>query len=147
MALRLGEIFIKHNLINTTQLDVALKDQSQNGGFLGEIIVRLGFATEEDLLKVLAEQFNTHYVTLSNVRINPVVIKLVPQNLVSEHKFMPIEMRSSIILIAVSNPLDMWPMSVLQDKLDLSEVQIVLAKKNDILETIKKYYGAETGGM
>ena len=53
---------------------------------------------------------------------------------------MPIEMRNAVILIAVSNPLDMWPMSVLEKKLVLSNVQTVLATKKDIENFIKKYF-------
>ena len=95
---------------------------------------------EEELLKVLAEQFNSRFVSLSEVRVNPVVLKMVPHTLVLEHKIMPIEMRNGILLIAISNPLDMWPLSVLQKKMDLTEVQIVLATKKDIEKTIRKHF-------
>ncbi len=146
MAQRIGELLVKNHLITEAQLEQALQEQTQNGDFLGEILIRLGFVTEADLLKSLAEQFNTRYVSLEQVRINPIVLKMVPKDLVWEYKFMPIETRSSILLIAVSNPLDMWPMSVLKERLDLSEVQIVLAQKDDILKAIFKYYGLDLGG-
>jgi hypothetical protein len=64
----------------------------------------------------------------------------VPVDLVAEYHFMPIEMRNGVILIAVSNPLDMWPMSALQKQVNVSDVQIVLAQKKDILQTIRKHY-------
>ncbi len=146
MAERLGEILVRKKALTQEQLDAALHEQARTGDFLGEILVRMGFVHETDLLKTLAEQFNTHFVTLQNVHINPLVVKMVPYDLVSEHKFMPIEMRASVLLIAVSNPLDMWPMSALQKQLSLTEVQIVLASKADILETIQKYY-TKLGGM
>ena len=91
-------------------------------------------------MAVLAEQFNTRFVELDNVQINSQITKMVPHNLVAEYRFMPIEMRNAVILIAISNPLDMWPMSVLQKQLRLSDVQIVLAKKKDIENYIRKYY-------
>ncbi len=140
MALRIGELLVNKKLLTVDQLDAALSEQSRSGKFLGEILVQMGMVHEEDLLKVLAEQFNTHFVKLSEVQINPVVVKMVPVDLVAEHHFMPVEMRSGIMLIAVSNPLDMWPMSALQKKLNLSDVQIVLAQKKDILNCIRKYY-------
>lgn len=141
MVERLGEIFLKKKLVKDEQLEAALQDQIQTGEFLGEVLVRLGFVKEEDVLTVLAEQFNTRFVSLAEIRVNPVVIKMVPNTLVWEHKILPIEMRSGILLIAVSNPLDMWPMSVLQEKLNLDEVQFVIATKKDILENLKRYYG------
>lgn len=143
MAERIGEIFLKKNLVSAEQLEMALHEQTQTGEFLGEILIRLGYAREEDLLKVLAEQFNTRFVSLSSVRVNPIVLKMVPYNMAFEFKFIPIDIRAGVMLIAVSNPLDMWPMSTLQEKLDLAEVQIVLARKDDILASIKKYYAEQ----
>ncbi len=141
MAERLGETFIRKKLVTAEQLEAALQEQSYTGEFLGQILVRLGFAQEEELLKVLAEQFNTKFVSLEKVPVNPTVIKLVPGSLVFEHGFLPIEMRSGVLLVAISNPLDVWPLSVLQEKLGLIEVRTVLAKKSDIQQAIKKYYG------
>ncbi len=144
MAIKIGELLIKKKLITPDKLETALREQSHTGEFLGAILMRLNYVSEPDLLTVLAEQFQTQFVELSRVFINPQVIKLVPENLVREYKFLPIEMKGGVILIAVSNPLDMWPMSVLHEKLDLSEVKIVLAGKNDIQQAIAKYYGGAT---
>ena len=145
MAERLGDLLIKKQLIDPQQLDLALKEQAQTGQFLGEILIRLGYIDEPKLLTILAEQFNTRFVSLDKVRINPQVIQMVPRELVIEYKFLPVEMRSGVILIAVSNPLDMWPLSVLQKKMNLQEVQIVLATKSDIHRHIEKHYGPEFG--
>lgn len=140
MAMRLGEILISKKLLTQEQLELALLKQSETGKFLGEVLLGMGAVDETNLLKVLAEQFNTHFIELEKVQINPLIAKMVPKDLVIEYKFMPIEMRNAVILIAVSNPLDMWPMSVLQKQLKLSDVQIVLAKKSDIENFIKKYF-------
>ena len=140
MAERLGEILIRKKIMTAEQLAVALKEQAESSQFLGEILIRLGFVSEIDLLQVLAEQFNTRFVSLDNVMINRDVVRLVPRDLVVEHKIMPVEMRNSVLLIAVSNPLDMWPLSVLQKKMNLTEVRIVLATKKDIEQTVKKHY-------
>lgn len=142
MTLRLGEMLIAKNLLNKEQLHAALLKQAETGKVLGEILIGMGLVDEKSLLTVLAEQFNTRFVELENVQINPLIAKMVPQDLVTEYRFMPIEMRNAVILIAVSNPLDMWPMSVLQKQLRLSDVQIVLAKKTDIENFIRKYYQA-----
>ncbi len=140
MALRIGELLISKKMLTQEQLEKALIEQGHSGKFLGEILVEMGMVHEEDLLKALAEQFNTRFVKLDNVQINPVVVKMVPVDLIAEYRFMPIEMRNGVMLIAVSNPLDMWPMSMLQKQLNLQDVQIVLAQKKDIQATIRKYY-------
>ena len=143
MTERIGDVLIRKVLITREQLEAALQEQVHTGEFLGEILMRMGYIKEEDLLSALAEQFNTRFVKLSSVRINPVVVKMVPKALVMEYKIMPIESRAGVMLIAMANPLDIWPTSVLQEKLSLQEVQFVLARKSDIEEQIKKYYGTE----
>lgn len=140
MAIRIGEALIKKGLVNPDQLETALREQAHTGEFLGAILIRLGYVSEEGLLTVLAEQFQTRFVSLEKVYVNPQVVKLVPGSIVREYKFLPIEMKAGVMLIAVSNPLDMWPMSVLHQRLDLSEITIVLAKKSDIAQAIEKYY-------
>ena len=144
MVERLGEIFLRHKLVTAEQLETALQEQTHTGEFLGEILMRLCGVKEEELLRVLGEQFKTRFVTLNHVRVNPQVLKLVPRNLALEYHFFPIEMRAGVLLIAVNNPLDMWPMSVLRERLNLMDVQIVLAKKEDIREAIQKHYGPES---
>lgn len=139
----LGKTLLRKKVITSEKLDLALQEQAHSGKFLGEILIAKGFITERELLETLAGQFNTRFVALSQVQINPMISRLVPKSLVWEYKFMPIEMRNSILLIAVSNPLDMWPMSVLQERLALAETQIVLASKADILKAIEKFYGKE----
>lgn len=149
MAIRIGELLIKKKKINPDQLQTALRDQSQTGEFLGAILIRLGYVKEEELLEVLAEQFSTQFVHLSKVYVNPQVVKLIPARLAREHNFLPIEMKGGNLLIAVSNPLDMWPMSAVHDILEVSEVKIVLATRKDIEAAIEKHYGSEfeaTGG-
>lgn len=142
MVERLGDLLVRKNLIKPEHVQAALAEQAQTGQFLGEILIRLGAIDEPQLLSVLAEQFNTRFISLDKVRVNPQVIQMVPRELVMEHKFLPIEMRSSVMLIAVSNPLDMWPLSVLQKRMNLQDVQIVLATKADIEQSLKKYYAS-----
>ena len=140
MAERIGEMLIRKKLITAEQLELALQDQANTGEFLGEILVRLGYTQEQNLLTVLAEQFGTRFVSLDQIRINPEVVRRIPYDLVLEHQFMPLESRGDLLLIAVSNPLNMWPLSALQHKFSFSEVKIVLAAKKDIQQTIQKYY-------
>jgi hypothetical protein len=143
MADRLGDMLVRRRVISSEQLQSALEEQSQTNKFLGEILAKRGYVLERQLLEILAEQFETRVVSLAETRINPDVIKLVPKSMAWEHKFMPIGIRNGVILIAVFNPLDMWPMSHLQSKLGLADVKFVLSEKEDILNSIIKHYGPE----
>jgi|DewCreStandDraft_4_1066084.scaffolds.fasta_scaffold06077_10 purine-binding chemotaxis protein CheW len=49
----LGELLINSGIINKEQLDAALKEQKNTEEPLGKILVRMGFAKEEDIINVL----------------------------------------------------------------------------------------------
>jgi hypothetical protein len=51
--LRLGELLVKENFINQSQLENAISAQRQEGGRLGEILVKLGILKEEQLVIAL----------------------------------------------------------------------------------------------
>jgi purine-binding chemotaxis protein CheW len=49
----LGELLINSGIINKEQLQLALDEQKNTEEPLGKILVRMGFATEEDIINVL----------------------------------------------------------------------------------------------
>ena len=46
-ALRLGEILVKQGVATHDQIEIALTEQKKSKELLGKILVRLGFATEK----------------------------------------------------------------------------------------------------
>ena len=143
MAERLGDMLVRRKVLDSAKLQSALEEQSRTNRFLGEILVERGYVSEEQLLEILAEQFETKFISLADLKINPIAIKMVPSDMAWEHKIMPVEFRVGVLLIAVSNPLDVWPMSVLQSKLNLDEVRFLLATKSEIRKALEKHYGPE----
>jgi type II secretory ATPase GspE/PulE/Tfp pilus assembly ATPase PilB-like protein len=70
------------------------------------------------------------------------VIKAVPERFVWHYKFMPIQIKEKILVIAVSDPLAVWPMEDLKLHLDY-DVEAVLATEAEIVASIQRYYGSD----
>jgi hypothetical protein len=64
----LGEMLLARGLITTTQLEAALTEQKKAGGFIGTILVTLGFLSDEELMPVLSEQLGIKHVKLGNIQ-------------------------------------------------------------------------------
>lgn len=62
----LGQILTERGVISHSQLEKALEVQKKDGGLIGEIIVKLGFATEEAIAYCLSLQFGFPYLPLEN---------------------------------------------------------------------------------
>lgn len=54
--LPLGELLVERGLLSALQLELALKEQQRTGRRLGEVLVGLGFVSEQALATMLLEQ-------------------------------------------------------------------------------------------
>jgi len=141
----LGETLIKKGLIAREQLEAALREQKKSGGFLGSVLVGLGYISQDNMLNVLAEQLGVEYVRLREKAISAAIIEKVPAKFASHYKFIPIDLKGDILTIAVANPLDIHTMDDIKLLLGYN-TKPVLASEEDIVEAIRRYYGvgAET---
>ncbi|MBI4823775.1 MAG: hypothetical protein HY805_06040 [Nitrospirae bacterium] len=78
MAVKLGQLLLNSNIITQEQLNQALNIQKKDGGRLGTNLVKLGYVTEEKLVTFLSKQFGVPAINLSNYKIDPAVLKLIP---------------------------------------------------------------------
>ncbi len=67
--LKLGEILIKQGLITENQLNKAIEHQKTEKGRIGEILIRLGIITEENMAAALGSQLGIPYYTSDNVEL------------------------------------------------------------------------------
>jgi len=65
MPTQIGELLVKENLITTEQLDIALKQQRQNGGRLGSILINLGYVEDDDITSLLSRKYGVPSINLA----------------------------------------------------------------------------------
>ena len=89
----IGAMLIAQRAISTEDLDRALVFQAQNGGRLGEILVRLGALSEDLLVQTLAAQTGFDAVTAADLPPLPVLLEgserigMAPARLAAEGAF------------------------------------------------------------
>jgi hypothetical protein len=88
---QLGELLIERGVITRDQLDHALEVQKEKGGLIGQILVNLGYATEEAIAQAITVQYGFPYLPLNNYEIDPEVVKLVPKNVAKQFCLIPID--------------------------------------------------------
>lgn len=141
----IGEFLIKEGVITPEQLDAGLREQKKSGDFICTTLIRLGFASQDTVLNALSRHLNIPYVRLKDKDIDPLIIQKVPAKFSSHYKIIPVDFKDNVIVIAMTDPLDVRTLDDIKLLLGL-EVQGVLASETEILEAIRKYYGvgAET---
>ncbi|MCM8784140.1 MAG: GspE/PulE family protein [Candidatus Omnitrophica bacterium] len=143
-TLKLGEMLIEAGVITPEQLDAGLKEHKRTKEFLGITLVKMGFVSEEVLFPILSKQLGIPFVRIRETKIEPEIIKKVPAKFASYYKLMPVKMENGILVVAVTDPLDIHTIDDIRLLLGY-EVKPVLAGEKDIIEGIKKYYGVGAG--
>jgi len=136
---QLGELLIEQGLVDQSQLDNALKIQKEKGGLIGEILVELGYAKEEDIAQALTAQYGFPYLPLSNYEINPDIIDIIPARVARQYMLVPIDKIGNNLTIVMSNPLNVQAIEDVE-LLSGCNVQTFVSTSSDIKRVIEKYY-------
>jgi general secretion pathway protein E/type IV pilus assembly protein PilB len=107
---------------------------------LHELLIERGFAKEEDVLPVLAEELGMDLVDLANVSVEPETLEAMPIKLVHRHSLMPLARLNGTLTVATGDPFDVNSLDELQTMTGLHIVP-VLASPREITRLIKTHFG------
>jgi type IV pilus assembly protein PilB len=99
----LGALMLRRGFITHEQLDHALEEK-QPGELLGEALVRLGIAFEDDIGRVLAAQEKLNFVDINAVSVDPHAAVRISPDLGAELRAIPVRFEDDGLLVAVADP-------------------------------------------
>lgn len=137
---QLGELLIERKIITAEQLQKALDFQKVNGGLIGEVLVQLGFAKEEDIAQVLTAQYGFPYLPLANYDIDAEVVKIVPEQVARQYCLVPIDRIGNNLTVAMSNPLNTQAVEDVE-MISKCTVQTFVSTTSDVRKAIERCYG------
>ncbi len=100
----LGALLIAEGLLNEVQLHQALHLGSQTGERLGEIVVRQGLASEEDVARLLAEQWDLGYVDRASIWFDANALARLSREDAQRLEAMPTRVEDGRVVVAVAEP-------------------------------------------
>src|SRR5881392_3184513 len=139
---RIGDLLLREGLITREQLEKALLEQKQSGTRVGYNLVKLGFIQEIELTKTLAKQYKMPAVDLSKFQPDPKIAKLVPTDLASKALVLPLKRDGRQLTVAMADPTNL---AVLEDLKFITRYDIfpVIAGEFTLRTIIEKIYGKE----
>ena len=138
------EILIGQGIISPEQLAEAAELADESGLKLPDSLIRLGYASGDEVMRAMAEQHGQEYVNLSEVAIPPSVVELVPESVARENAVLPLAEGDGKLTVIVSDPLDFETIDKLRFILN-RQIEIALAPRESILEAINRHYGQTVG--
>lgn len=139
LKMRLGDLLVHESVITEEQLQQALTAQRETGRKLGQALQDLGFVTENGLLTFLAQQLNIPLLDISRKKIDPNVVKLVPEVQARRLKALPLEEREDSILIAMSDPADLSIVDSLSNILP-KPLELAIVPESQLYNAFDTYY-------
>ena len=136
----LGELLVEMGKVEPGQLDHALSVQDEKGLRIGEMLVELEFAAEEDVARALARQLD--YPCEMKIDVEDVDLTLLePLNLgwARENGVLPYEKRGEYILVATDDPLQIEVLDEVRMLLD-EELMPVLMPTTSLQEVINQAF-------
>ncbi|MEW6545291.1 MAG: ATPase, T2SS/T4P/T4SS family [Bacillota bacterium] len=137
---RLGEILVQSGRIHSAQLQQALEEARRSGAKLGETLMRMGFITEEDLARALAEQLGLRFSP--TVAYEREAVKLIPEQVARRHRVIPLARRGNVLELAMANPLDLLAQEDVRLLTGLA-VQPVVVPARALEEALRRAYQLE----
>ena len=147
MATTMGsfeDILLRQGIVSADQLAEAKQLAKNTRVSIQDALVRLGYATGDEVMRAMARAHGLDYVNLTEVVIPPSVVELVPESVARENAILPMAEEDGAIKVIVSDPLDYDTQEKLRFILN-REVRIALAPREMILEAINRHYGQSEG--
>ena len=110
----LGQRLLGADLIASDELEAALRHQAEKGQKLGESLLELGFASEEQLIPFIESQLGVPGVKLREGLLDPVAVRLIPRPVAENLNVLGLFRVHDELTVATDDPIDL-------DKIDQIE--------------------------
>ena len=126
--LRLGEILVKEGLVTDEQIETALAAQKQTKGKrLGEVLVDLRIVDEVTIVQTLARRLDLSFVDLNQIEVAETALKELPSHVMRDHNVVPVASDQESITVAFGDPLSVDAVNAVRFACQKRLVEVVAA--------------------
>jgi len=153
---RIGQILIEQGVVTEAQVQEALEQAKVQGGALGQMLVQLGYAAEDDVIGALAEQAGMEVIDLERIETVPSdVLDRVSPSLAKIYRIIPVRFDADpaeieqaqaedrqphgTLVVAMADPLNVNALDDLRLMLSVDVVGAV-SSESAVDNAIEKFY-------
>ena len=137
MIMHAGGILKRRGLLSDEQLSQS-RDHDSGGVF--QAAISLGFIEERVALKALAEEVGLDYVDLRETDVDLEALQGFPQKLIYRQSLFPIGFDGDSIVVATSDPLDLYPLDEASAATSRNILPVV-AERGEIARLMNRHLG------
>src|SRR5258708_30425478 len=103
---KLNQLLVRKHALTAEKLEEAFKVQKEKKERIGDILVRLGHISKDNLLEVLSAELGVPPVYPAQHKVPPEVISLVPKKMAELYCLLPVAREDSLLSVAIADPLN-----------------------------------------
>lgn len=141
--LTLGAFLLKKGKISEKQLIDAQAVQKIEGIKIGAALIKLGYITEDQLVQALSELYGYPVFKIDSYKIDPLVVKLLPEDLIRRHKVLPFSREGNIIRVLTTDPANEIALEQLKFFLSGFKILLYIGKDSEFKNLINQFFGED----
>ncbi|HXI53217.1 MAG TPA: ATPase, T2SS/T4P/T4SS family [Candidatus Saccharimonadales bacterium] len=142
---RIADALVEDGLLLSKQVEELLEQQKKEGTRLLKIIADKGLVTESDMAVSMGRVLNVPPVNLSRVSINQDVAELLPRDVCSNHKVLPVSRLENKLFLAMADPLNVLAIDDVR-RITKMDVSAMISSEKAILDKLH-HLDTRTGSM
>ncbi len=135
---RLGEILVEWGVVSPGAVEEALAHAQAERLRIGEALIALELADEEDVTKALASQFNMEYIDLDRNVVIAQESEQIPMDLIRRHLVVPMGREDGKLKVIITDPLDLETLDMLRFRLNC-DLAPVLASRTKLRNYVEQF--------
>src|SRR5918996_3236450 len=136
---KLGDILLKTGGITREQLETALAEQRRTSQPLGEVLIKLGYTSEERLRMALCRQLHIQFFNLDAMIFDPALRNLVNEKFAMKHRAVPVARVGNLLVLAMDDPTQTWILDDLQRSTGL-KIEIITSTSDQVSRAMERLY-------
>lgn len=132
---RIADALVEDGLMNPKQVEELLEQQKKEGTRLLKLILDKAYVKETDMVVSMGRVLNTPPINLARISIASEIASLVPKEVATNHKILPISRLDNRLFIAMADPLNVLALDDIK-RLTRLEVFPMIASEKAILDKL-----------
>lgn len=134
----IGDVFIDKNLLTKEQVGMVLRAQKKDNNYLfGQLAVKLGFISEDDLVQVLSEIYSIKSVKMEFLYIPQDTLDLLDKEIAISTLSVPFYSDNYVVKVAISDPGNIRNIDKIISACKDKKVEFFVAKESEILRFLE----------
>jgi type IV pilus assembly protein PilB len=143
---RIADALIEDGLLTAQQVEELLEKQKKEGTRFIKLVVEKAYVTENDLVVAMGRVLNTPPVNVNRLMVPPDLADLVPRDIASNYKVLPVARLGNRLFLAMADPLNVLAVDDVKRMTKL-EVSPMIASEKAILDRLANLDTSRTGTM